>query len=94
MERSTRSLETYLLLYLKNSNINNFYSEVRKSTYIHPSLKEMYDYQKSYNRRLLGYQKTYLNMYEKFLDILLILIIKFIDRYEDIFIRLKSKVIL
>jgi glycosyltransferase involved in cell wall biosynthesis len=94
MERSTRSLETYLLLYLKNSNINNFYSEVRKSTYIHPSLKEMYDYQKSYNRRLLDYQKTYLNMYEKFLDILLILIIKFIDRYEDIFIRLKSKFIL
>ncbi|MHB8362420.1 MAG: glycosyltransferase [Patescibacteria group bacterium] len=92
VKKSTKSLETYLLLYLNISNIEKFYYKAKNSPFIYPSIKEINTYKTIYAIRLQNYQKIHLNIYAGFLDLLLFYMIKFIDRVRDAVNLLKSKI--
>ena len=83
IKKSTQSLETYLSLYLNNSDINDFYFKVKKSLVIYPSIKEIDSYKNMYAIRMQNYQKINLNFIEKLLDIALLFMISIVDKFED-----------
>lgn len=91
-ERIANVMGEFMLLFIKNStNLEEFYSKIKLSKIIFPSIKEIEDFEQEYENRLKDRYDPGLNIIERIIDSLLLNLVTIIDKTQSLILIIRSK---